>query len=209
MLLPTHFVLARDLLDFWLFRGHEPLWEAGCVVYWAELRFPSAASAAQPQPRVSARHTALSHLQRCNRRRARPEASATWSRQFSSSFALQLVRSAAWTCCSPPASRVRRVPAAQSHSISVALKLKPATTSRAGASGLGVHFGGGDLQLSAHADADAEVCLQGAQQPEPSHIRAKSKQNTRPNALQNQQRRELNRVQSRFLSSLLGEPNWC
>src|SRR5207245_6330669 len=47
------------------------------------------------------------------------------------------------------------------------------------ASVLGVHFGGCDVQLSAHADADAEVCLQGAQQPEPSHIRAKSKQNTR------------------------------
>jgi hypothetical protein len=32
----------------------------------------------------------------------------------------------------------------------------PATTSRVGASGLGVHFGGCDVQLSAHADTDAE-----------------------------------------------------
>jgi hypothetical protein len=42
----------------------------------------------------------------------------------------------------------------------------PATTSWAGASGLGVHFGGGDVQLSTHADAHAEVCLKGEQRPE-------------------------------------------
>ena len=41
----------------------------------------------------------------------------------------------------------------------------PATTSWIRASGLAVHFGGGDLQLSAHADADAEVCLKSAQRP--------------------------------------------
>lgn len=35
----------------------------------------------------------------------------------------------------------------------------PVTTSRAGASRLGVHFGSGGVQLSAPADADPEVCL--------------------------------------------------
>src|SRR5207248_8061300 len=42
----------------------------------------------------------------------------------------------------------------------------PTTTSRVRASGLGVHFGGCDVQLSAHADTDAEVCLKSAQRPE-------------------------------------------
>jgi len=73
----------------------------------------------------------------------------------------------------------------------------------AGASGLGVHFGGGNVQLSAHAHAQTEVCLKRAQQPEPPRFPVKSKQNPRPNALQNQQRREPNRVQSQFFSSLL------
>jgi hypothetical protein len=31
--------------------------------------------------------------------------------------------------------------------------------------GLDVYFDGGGVQLSAHADADAEVCLKGGQQP--------------------------------------------
>src|SRR5438034_5003639 len=42
----------------------------------------------------------------------------------------------------------------------------PTTPSRVRASGLGVHFGGCDVQLSAHADTDAEVCLKSAQRPE-------------------------------------------
>src|ERR1700720_2303875 len=42
----------------------------------------------------------------------------------------------------------------------------PATTSRVGASGVAVHFGGCHVQLSAHADPDAEVCLKSAQRPE-------------------------------------------
>src|SRR5208282_1517842 len=39
-------------------------------------------------------------------------------------------------------------------------------TSWISASGLDVHAGSGDLQLSSHADADSEVCLKGAQRPE-------------------------------------------
>src|SRR5947208_3336690 len=42
----------------------------------------------------------------------------------------------------------------------------PTAPSRVRASGLGVHFGGCDVQLSAHADTDAEVCLKSAQRPE-------------------------------------------
>src|SRR6058998_482112 len=115
MLLPALFVLARDLLDFRLFGGMNHL--GGLDALCRGLH------CASHRPLLRRNRGFQRDIPHCHIFSDVIDI-APDPTPLRRGLALQLAPSAAWTCCSPPASRVQKVPAAQSHSISVALKLR-------------------------------------------------------------------------------------